>query len=197
MPLCRRTAAALLSPLLLAAGPSQAPAMDPKALQAWMDAAAPVAAHARLKAYVGTWTTRQTDWLLTGDRWNEADGTATCRLILGGRFLQEDYATTLDGHPFHALGLTGFDRQRNTYVAQWLDDFGTGVIALEGAFDSKGRVLTLNGPSPSGFVGRHAALGWRVTDTWWDPDHHTVAWWGQGRDGRPVKVSEILYTRDR
>ncbi|GLH70359.1 hypothetical protein GETHPA_18920 [Geothrix rubra] len=197
MPLYSRSAALLMLPVLLAAGPPKAPAMDPKAFQAWLDSAAPTAAHARLKAYVGAWTTRQTDWLPTGEKWNEADGTATCRLVLGGRFLQEDYATTLDGHPFHGLGLTGFDRQRNAYVAEWLDDFGTGVISLEGTFDGTGHVLTLLGPSPAGSVGGHAASGWRVTDTWWDPDHHAVAWWGQGIDGRPVKVSEILYTRDR
>lgn len=197
MPPCPRLAILLALPVLLAAAPPKAPGMDPRALQTWMDSAAPVAAHNRLKAYVGAWTTRQTDWLPTGDRWNAADGTATCRLILGGRFLQEDYTTSLDGHPFHALGLTGFDRQRNAYVAEWLDDFGTGVISLMGTFDAAGRVLTLLGPAPEGQVGGRAATGWRVTDTWWDADHHAVAWWGQGIDGRPVKVSEIVYTRDR
>ena len=194
---CSRSAVALMVPALLAAAPPKAGGMDPKALRAWMDSAAPTAAHDRLKAYVGTWTTRQTDWLPTGDKWNEADGTATCRLLLGGRFLQEDYATTLDGHPFHALSLMGFDRQQNAYVAEWLDDFGTGIITLEGTFDGPGHVLTLLGPAPAAPTGGRAAGGWRVKDTWWDPDHHAVAWWGQGIDGRPVKVSEILYTRDR
>jgi len=176
---------------VLGAAPTP-PGMNPKALQAWMDSAAPVAAHQKLQALVGSWTTHQKDWLPTGDLWNEAEGSATFRLILGGRFVQEDYTTALDGHPFHGLGLTGFDRQQNAYVAMWMDDFGTGIIPLEGGFDPAGRVLTLTGGAATG----RAAGGWRVTDAWWDKDHHTVTWWGQGTDGKPVKLSEIFYTRD-
>lgn len=180
-----------LAASFLSAAPKP-PGMNPKALQAWMDSAAPVAAHQKLQALVGTWTTHQQDWLPTGELWNEADGSATCHLLLGGRFVQEDYTTTLNGHPFHGLGVTGFDRQKNAYVAMWLDDFGTGFIPLEGTFDAAGRVLTLVGGVPPG----RTTGGWRMTDTWWDKDHHTVAWWGQGIDGKPVKLSEIRYTRN-
>ena len=199
MPVRRRLSAALMvlaAPLALADTPGKVQPMDPKALQAWMAAAAPAAGHQKLQDYVGSWTTHQTDWMPTGTKWNEADGTATCRLILGGRFVQEDYATTLDGHPLHGLGLTGFDRQKNAYVSLWMDNFGTGFVSLEGGFDGTGHVLTLLGaPEGAGVEGR-PAVGWRVTDTWWDKNHHAMAWWGQAADGRPVKLSEILYTRN-
>lgn len=200
MPVRIRPIGFLALSILILSVPAQAetpkpPRMDPKALQAWMDSAAPIAAHGQLNDYVGTWTTHQKDWLPTGDLWNEAGGTATCRLILGGRFVQEDYATALDGHPFHGLSITGFDRQKNAYVSMWLDDFGTGFIPLEGSFDGTGHVLTLLGAVPGGSP-KGRSGGWRVTDTWWDKNHHAVAWWGQASDGRPVKLSEILYTRN-
>lgn len=202
MSVCRRPAIALMflvlaSSAAFAGTPGKVQGMDPKALQAWMAAAAPAAGHQKLLDYVGNWTTHQTDWMpTTGTKWNEADGTATCRLILGGRFVQEDYTTTLDGHPLHGLGLTGFDRQKNVYVSVWMDDFGTGIVSLEGGFDGTSHVLTLLGsPEGAGVEGR-PAVGWRVTDTWWDKNHHAVAWWGQAADGRPVKISEILYTRN-
>ena len=187
--------AALCLPALLWAAPPKAQGMDPKAFQAWLDSAAPTEAHAWLKAYLGSWTTHQKDWLPSGALWNEADGQATCRMLLGDRFLQEDYTTTLDGHPFHGLGLTGFDRQKNAYMMVWLDDFGTGVIPLEGKLDGTGHVLTLEAPLPAGAASTTAPR-LRVTDTWWDKDHHALAWWGQGPAGQPVKLSEILYTRN-
>ncbi|HEX9082204.1 MAG TPA: DUF1579 family protein [Holophagaceae bacterium] len=169
--------------------------VDPKVLQGWMSEGTPVAEHARLRDYVGTWTTQQTDWLPSGRAWNQAAGTATFHLVLGGRFVQEDYTTTLDGKPFHALGLMGFDRQKKAYNSLWMDDLNTGFIALDGTFDGTGRVLTLLGGIPAGGSDSASAAAWRVVDTWWDPDHHAVIWWGRGAAGQPVKLSQILYTR--
>jgi hypothetical protein len=172
------------------------PKLDPKVLQGWVDDGKPVAQHARLKDYVGSWTTHQTDWLPDGKVWNEADGTATCHLIMDGRFLREDYATTLDGHPFHGLGLLGFDRQKQIYTFVWLDDLGTSITSLGGSFDGTGRVLTLLGGLPPGVVGQAATATWRVTDTWQDANHHVVVWWGKGSDGLPAKFSQIRYARN-
>ena len=188
-------AAALLGSAGLLAGTPKPPQMDPKVLQGWMAQGMPVAEHARLRDYVGTWATHQTDWLPTGKTWNEADGTATYHLTLGGRFVQEDYTAALNGHPFHAMGLMGFDRQAKSYILLWMDDLNTGFMSLAGTFDGTGRVLTLLGALPQGAAGQVAAPGWRVTDTWWDANHHAVVWWGLSSAGQPTKLSQILYTR--
>ncbi len=186
-----------LAVALSGAQPPKAVPVDPKVLQGWMAAGAPAPEHARLEPYLGAWTTHQTDWLPTGQAWNEADGTATFRSILGGRFVQEDYTTTLDGHPFHGFGLMGYDRQKQAYLLLWMDDLNTGFVSLAGTFDGTQRVLTLLGSLPSGAVGQVTPPGWRVTDTWWDPDHHAVVWWGRDAAGQPVKLSQILYSRAR
>ena len=147
-------AASILCSAPLLAETPKPPQMDPKILQGLMNQGMPVAEHARLRDYVGTWATHQTDWLPTGKTWNEADGTATCHLTLGGRFVQEDYTSALDGHPFHAMGLMGFDRQAKSYILLWMDDLNTGFVSLAGTFDGTGRVLTLLGALP------HAPLAW-------------------------------------
>lgn len=188
--------AATLAAMLPARASDQVTKVSPKVLKGWMAQGMPVAEHARLRDYVGSWVTRQTDWLPDGKKWNEADGTATYHLVLGGRFVQEDYVTSLDGHPFHAMGLLGFDRQAKAYRLVWMDDLNTGFLTLSGTFDGTGRLLTLLGGLPAGTTGQVTTAGWRVTDTWWDPNHHAVVWWGQGPTGEPVKLSQILYTRN-
>ena len=198
MPRRRLSAAFLIATALgaLHAGPPKAPALDPKVLEGWLKAGALAPQHARLKAYVGTWATHQTDWLPSGTVWNEADGTAVIRPVLGGRFIQEDYTTNLNGHAFHGYGLMGFDTQHGAYLLLWMDDLNTSYMALSGSFDGTQRVLTLVGALPPGATGQATTAGWRVTDTWWDANHHAVVWWGHDAAGQPVKLSQILYTRN-
>jgi hypothetical protein len=72
-------------------------------------------------------------------------GKATMKMILGGRFLQQDYSGNMMNMPFTGLGITGYDNMNKKYVSFWIDNMGTGMSTTDGAMDQAGKVLTTYG----------------------------------------------------
>ena len=172
--------------------PLSAADMTEHALQQWMASAAPVAQHVQLQQMAGRWRIHQRDWRSSQTPWNDATGIATWRPVLGGRFIEQELVTTLGGHPYHGLGLIGFDREAGKYVGAWMDDFGTSLLPLEGSWDAASRTLNLKG-----YVGPQADphMQWSMKQIWRDKNHVTVEWWGPSATGAPMKHVEVDYTR--
>jgi hypothetical protein len=190
----KRLHACTLFLAVAAAAPQPAPAADmtEQAMTAWIASARPVAQHDRLREMSGRWQVRQRDWASGAAPWNDARGTATWRPVLGGRFMEEELVTSLKHHPYHGMGLVGFDRDTGKYVGAWMDDFGTSLLPLQGDWDEGTRSLTLKG-----YIGPQAdpRTQWVMKQTWHDKDHMTVEWWGPTAAGTSVKVVEVDYTR--
>ncbi|HSQ98403.1 MAG TPA: DUF1579 family protein [Sphingomicrobium sp.] len=186
--------ACILSLIAAAAAAQPAPAADmsEQAMNQWISSARPVAEHDRLRAMTGRWKVRQRDWRGGAAPWNDAQGTATWRPVLGGRFMEQELVTSLKDHPYHGMELVGFDRDSGKYVGAWMDDFGTSLLPLEGNWDEKTRSLTLKG-----YIGPQAdpRMQWMMKQTWADKDHMTVEWWGPTAAGTTVKVVEVDYSR--
>ncbi len=184
-------------PLIAAAAVAQAALaadMSDKAMDAWIASAAPTTEHARLQQLSGHWKVRQRDWRGGTAPWNDSEGLATWHPVLGGRFMQQELVTRLKNHPYHGLGLLGFDRDSGKYVGAWMDNFGTSLLPLQGDWDEVNRTLTLKG-----YLGAQAnpSMQWVMKQTWHDRDHMTVEWWGPTAAGTSVKVVEVEYTRIR
>lgn len=71
-----------------------------------------------------------------------SQGEAKGQVTFNGRFVEWDYSGTIsmpseDGTmtpiPFQGRQVIGFDRNRNTYVSTWLDNFGTGIHVMRGS----------------------------------------------------------------
>ena len=166
--------------------------MSEQALAEWIASAAPAAQHLRLQKLSGRWTVHQRDWMGAGAPWNEADGEALWRPMLGGRFMQVELATALKGHPYHGIGVLGFHRDTGKYVATWMDDFGTSLLKLEGDWDEASRTLSL-----AGYLGAYGdpRTRWVMKQIWRDDDHLTVEWWGPAAGGASAKMVELQYSR--
>ncbi len=166
--------------------------MSDQAMNAWISSAKPVAQHSRLAEMAGRWKVRQRDWRGGDAPWNDTHGTAIWRPLLGGRFMQQELATSLKTHPYHGLGLLGFDRETGKYVGAWMDDFGTSLLPLQGDWDESTKTLTLKG-----YIGPQAdpRTQWVMRQTWRDRNHMTVEWWGPTASGTSAKVVQVDYTR--
>lgn len=140
----------------------------------------------------GRWRVRQRDWRGTGTPWNDAQGFATWRPVLGGRFMQQELVTSLGNHPYHGLGLVGFDRDSGKYVGAWMDDFGTSLLPLQGDWDEGTRTLSLKG-----YIGPQGdpRAQWVMKQIWSDNNHMTVEWWGPTAAGTSAKVVQVDYAR--
>jgi hypothetical protein len=150
-----------LSTLLLVAlavtgveDPPQPPQPTRAQIDAMLAKTRPGPEHAELAPLVGRWS-QEISWRM-GPKPIKATGTATNRLILGGRFLASERiadnpAGAAIGVPsVEALSLYGFDRRLGRYTILELDSMGTYWVSAAGSMGPDRTIVmsgeTLDGP---------------------------------------------------
>src|SRR5689334_16391259 len=89
-------------------------------MEQWAKYANPGKPHEYLKAMEGTWTSHSKMWMDEKSPPQESTGTSENKLIMGGRFLQQDYHGQMMGKAFEGMGVTGYDNVKNKYVSTWI-----------------------------------------------------------------------------
>ena len=108
----------------------------------------------------------------------ETTGTATFKMILGGRWQEQTFHGTFMGKPYEGRGLLGYDNLKQELVGYWLDTMSTSAsvstgqcagdrksIAMSGSWDMPGEtkmpfrtLLTLVSPTSMTYA-MHATMG--------------------------------------
>jgi hypothetical protein len=156
--------------------------------------AAPGPEHQTLASLSGEWETEARCYMAGPDAPPTiSKGTCKGRMILGGRFLQEEFDGDMMGKKFHGMGLTGYDKLNKKFINTWIDDMGTGVLVSQGTCDASGKVLTLSGKMDDPMTGqkdKEVRLVTRILS----PDKHTFEMHDVAL-GEKSKVMEITYVR--
>jgi hypothetical protein len=159
-------------------------------MAAWEQLAKPGPEHQRLAALAGDWTVQGKFWFEPGEP-TETTSTAKMVSILGGRYLREYITGDMHGMPFEGLGFQGYDNATQTYVGVWMDNMGTGMMRISGAFDEASKTWTLqgvmNGPGAEEMKSRHTMK--IVSDR-----ELFSEMWMTGPEGE-MKVMELKYSR--
>jgi len=113
-------------------------------------------------------------------------------MVLGGRFLYQEFTGQMMGQPFSGIGMDGYDNLRKTYVTAWFDTMATGIFLMEGTASLDGKTITLEGQhdEPGGGHMTHRAV-WTLVDA----NTQTFDMYGAHHGGQEMKVMEIVYTR--
>jgi hypothetical protein len=188
--------------LLLAAG--QTPCQDKPAgksdkpdpmIQAMIKAGTPGPEHQRLTPLAGSWSGTVKMWMEPGKPPIEEACTSERKLILGGRFLQEEVKSQFFGQPFQGMGLTGYDNLQKKYTGIWVDSMGTGISTSVGTADAQGKVFTYSREEIDPVSGKKSKNKdvIRVVST----DKNVMESYRLGPDGKEIKVMEIVLTRKK
>ncbi len=167
--------------------------MDMQAMmEAYQKASIPSAPHQQLVSLQGNWTTRTKEWMDPNRPPRESTGTCDMKMLLGGRFLQQECRGTMMGHPFTGIGTTGYDNIGKKYVSTWMDSMATGIFLMEGTASTGGKTITLFGEheAPGGGHMKHRAV-WTIPDS----DNQIFVMYGVHQGGPEMKMMEIAYTR--
>src|SRR5262245_46680531 len=104
--------------------------------------------HARMKTLVGEWTTHGV--LDMGPTRTTMDGTASITMILGDRYLRQEFRGTFMGSPYEGRGVIGYDNATKEFVSVFIDNQRTGFLLGKGVETTPGKVWTFessfNGP---------------------------------------------------
>ena len=196
----RRTLIALTSlclvmsaSLVSAKDKTQHKQMDPQAMmEMYKKLATPGEPHKLFASLEGSWTTQSKEWMEPGKPPTEATGSADMKMVLDGRFLQQEYNSTMMGQPYSGMGITAYDNLRKKYVSTWIDSMGTGIFVMEGTASADGKTITLKGQhaEPGGGQMTHRAI-WKIVDN----NTQIFDMYGKHGKGKEMKMMEITYTR--
>ncbi len=152
----------------------------------------PGAPHKLLTSMAGSWIAKVKSWMEPGRPPMESTCTSEQKMILGGRFLQQEFAGEMMGSPFTGLGLTGYDNHTKKYVSTWIDSMGTAILFFEGTADTDGRTFTQESHYDDPVKG---PMKWRSVVKIVDVNTHVFEMYGTDNSGKEEKMMEIIYTR--
>ena len=169
---------------------------DQMDMQAMMDTykklATPGEPHKQLASLAGRWTTKTKEWMDPSKPPTESTGTCEEKVLLDGRFLQQECTGDMMGQPFTSIGVTGYDNFTKKYVTTWMSSMGTGIFVMEGTGSADGKTITLHGShkDPMGGDMKHHAL-WKFVDA----NTQTFEMYGAHGNDKDMKMMEITYNR--
>lgn len=148
--------------------------------------------HNLLSRMAGRWKTVTRSWNEPGQPPEESAGICEQKMILGGRFLQQECSGEMMGSAFNGIGFTGFDNNTKKFVSTWMDSIGTAVYLFEGPADPDGRSFTqkcsYNDPV-------RGPMEWRSTCRLMDDNNISFEMYGTVLGGKEEKMMEMTYTR--
>ena len=161
-------------------------------MEAYMKLATPGEPHKQFASLAGSWTTKTKEWMEPGQLPTESTGTAEMKMLLDGRFLQQEFTGNMMGQPFSGIGIDAYDNLRKRYVTAWIDTMGTGIFMMEGTASADGKTITMKGQHDELGGGHmtHRAV-WKIVDN----DTQTFDMYGTHHHGKEMKMLEITYTR--
>jgi hypothetical protein len=119
-----------------------------------------------------------------------SQGTARFSLMMGGRYLRQDFRGEFEGNKFQGMGLTGYDNAQKKYVGIWIDNHGTGIMHSEGTYDVKTNTLTEIAVSNSPL----GEMKMKMVSKYLDQDKFLLTMYSVTPAGEQ-KQMEISYTR--
>ncbi len=157
-------------------------------MQMYAEMAKPVAEHIRLRGFTGKWSITTKLWFNPAEPPRTSSGTATGRLILGGRFLELAASVKGGGLDADSVTLFGFDRRTSDYTMIGLDTLGTYYITAAGKYDDAVKGIALDGSylMPPANQQQKYRFVWRSDS----PDEHVLVLHFDVAGGKPMLVAE-------
>jgi hypothetical protein len=166
---------------------------DPKAMmEVYTKLATPGEQHKQLASLAGSWTTKTKEWMEPNKPPVESTGSAEMKMLLDGRFLQQEVTGQMMGQPYSGIEITAYDNLLKRYVTTWMSTMGTGIFMMEGTASADGKTITLKGQhaEPGGGYMKHRAI-WKIVDS----NAQTFDMYGAHHGGKEWKMMEMTYTR--
>jgi len=167
-------------------------------MQAMMDVykklGTPGAPHKVLASMVGSWNTKIRSWMEPNKPPMESTGTCEQKMLLGGRFLQQEFTGDMMGSAFNGIGITGYDNHTKKYVSTWIDSMGTALLVFEGTASADGKTITQESSYDDPVKGPTA---WRSVTKIVDDNTLEYEMYLTPKGGKEEKMMEMTVSRKR
>lgn len=161
-------------------------------MEIYQKIATPGAPHKLLADLAGSWNTRGRFWMEPGKPPVEQTGRSEQKMVLDGRFLQQEFTSDMMGSPFTGIGFTGYDNHTQKYVSTWMDTMGTAIMYFEGTASADGGTITQTGRYDDAVQG---PMEWRSVMRIVDDNTLEFEMYATGKSGKEEKMMEMTYSR--
>ena len=165
-----------------------------EAEQKWMSYMTPGTYHQKLAKSVGDWDSKMEMWMAPNSDPATSTGTVKAEMILGGRYLQMKYSSTVMGMPFEGISTDGYDNGKKVFFNTWVDNMGTGIMYAEGKYDESTKTCEYNGKMFDPMTGKD--LPYRQTVQTIDDNHMIMEmFYPSPMGGKEFKSMHVEYTK--
>jgi len=163
-------------------------------MKKWMDYMTPAKFHQMIAKWDGEWEEEITMWMAPGVPAEFMEASCENTMLLDGRYQESKHEGNFMGMPFKGISVTGFDNVRKVIVSTWIDNFGTGIMYMEGPWDEASRTMNLKGKMTDPLSGKMLEIRQvtKIVD-----DNTQVMEQFTTQDGKEFKSMEIKLTRKK
>ncbi|HYF32486.1 MAG TPA: DUF1579 domain-containing protein [Chitinophagaceae bacterium] len=180
------------------AGADETPMLkDTAALnQAMYAASMPGEVHNMIAKDNGVWEAEMTFWQTPDAQPMKMTGTATNKTIWDNRYQQSNFRCEMaPGMVFEGVSTLGYDNVKKAFVNTWIDNMATGIMYMEGKYDSANKTVNLAGKSTDYRTGKDVSM--RQTFRWVDDNTQHLEMYATYPGGKEFKNMEITYKRKK
>lgn len=162
-------------------------------MEKWMQLGSPGEPHGEMAMFAGTWDVEGTSWMAPDAEPMKSTGKAVHKMILGGRYMVQEYKSKVMGMDYEGHGLMAYDNYAGKYFSLWIDNMSTMVMTMTGTADGTGKTVTLTGTMPNVMTGEEETL--RSVQRMVDENTVQYVMYKTGPDGKEFKHMELTYTK--
>lgn len=180
---------------LSGAGAGEKKEQDKKDIKDFAEMGKPGPEHKILGTLTGSFSAKVKFWMDPKGEPQQSTGTMNRTLIMGGRFLQENYQGMMGDQKFVGMGLVGYDTHKKKYVSTWIDNMGTGMMNSMGTYNADKKTFTYTSEDDDPYTG--VKMKMRDVLRIISEDEAIFEMFRQPSDGKmpEVRVMEIMYSR--
>jgi hypothetical protein len=163
-------------------------------LQKWMDYMTPSDVHKMMAKWDGEWMEDIQMWMDPSAPAQTMQASCVNKMVMGGRYQESLNTGNFSGMPFEGRSLLGWDNARKVFVSTWIDNFGTGIIYMEGSWDAANKTINFKGKMTDPMSGKATDIRQDVKivdDNTQIMEQYTM------KDGKEFKSMEIKFTRKK
>ena len=160
--------------------------------KAWMDYMTPGQVHEMIAKSNGDWSEEITFWMAPDAPPTKTTATATNKMIFGGRYQYSSVEGNMMGMPFEGVSILGYDNAKKVFQSTWIDNFGTGITNMTGAWDQATNTVNFTGTSLDPMTGNDMNIRqtFKIID-----DNNQIIEMFSTMGGKEIKTMEIKMTR--
>ena len=116
------------------------PMQNPQYMTDMTAAGTPGPQHEKLASRAGSWKVEGKMWMEPGADSMPSTATADVKVLLGGRYIIEEYKSDFMGMPFEGRLIQGYDNLKQRYWSLWMDNMSTSYWVSHGTETSPGTI---------------------------------------------------------